>query len=298
MWLIFAIVGDFFMALANYSDESLTHSSTVKNSKNIHERIGGVLIMSLLLTIIGATVSFLLADTIVIAPKAILFSILSSVTVILMAVGYFYLFQLYSAHQIIPLFGLSSVWLLVIELVMGNIPDILSMLGVCVLIISSYLLSNGSLKWKSPTSLLKLMIVVSLFWGLTGLFWSEALNVSNKDFAVYFWHLLGCFLLTVPLVLISPYRIGFLDRLRNEKKRFIMHSIMNETLVQISFYFTMIAFSLASFASFVPAISGVNSVFLIILLYFFPIDKRNHISASELYAIMGIVLGIGLLELF
>ena len=73
MWILFAIAGDFFMALANYSDEYLTHSSTIKNSKNIHERIGGVLLMSVLLTIIGATISFLLADTIIIAPKLFYF---------------------------------------------------------------------------------------------------------------------------------------------------------------------------------------------------------------------------------
>jgi len=60
----------------------------------------------------------------------------------------------------------------------------------------------------------------------------------------------------------------------------------------------MIAFSLASFTSFVPAISGISSLFLISFFYFFPIDKRNHISASQLYAVMGIVFGIGLLELF
>ena len=119
MWLLFAVIGNFFMALVNYSDEYLTHSSTVKDSKNIHERIGGVLIMSLVLTIIGAIISFLLAETVAISPQAILFSILASIAVSLMAIGYFYLFQLYSAHQIVPLFGLSSIWLLGIEFVMG-----------------------------------------------------------------------------------------------------------------------------------------------------------------------------------
>jgi len=298
MWLLFAVIGNFFMALVNYSDEYLTHSSTVKDSKNIHERIGGVLIMSLVLTIIGAIISFLLAETVAISPQAILFSMLASIAVSLMAIGYFYLFQLYSAHQIVPLFGLSSIWLLGIEFVMGSVPDIFSIIGVSILIISSYLLDNGSLKWKAPTSLLRYMAIVSLFWALTGLFWAEALDISGNDFAVYFWHLSGCFFLIFPLILISPYRKGFLDRLKNEKKQFIMHSLINETCVQISFYFTMIAFSLAAFTSFIPAVSGINSIFLLGLFYFFPINKRNQISASQLYAILGIVLGIGFLELY
>ena len=253
------------MALVNYSDEYLTHSSTVKESKNIHERIGGVLLMSILLTIIGAAISFLLADNVLIDPKAILFAVLSSVTLTLMATGYFYLFQLYSAHQIVPLFGLSSIWLLGIEFIMGSTPDIVAIAGVLILIVSSYLLDNGSLKWKAPTQLLKFMVIVSLFWALTGLFWAEASDVSKNDFAVYFWHLIGCFLLIFPLFLINPYRRGFLRRLKNENKKFILHSVMNESCVQVSYYFTMIAFSLASFASFVPAVSGTNSLFLLLL---------------------------------
>ncbi len=286
------------MALVNYSDEYLTHSSTVKESKNIHERIGGVLLMSVILTLIGATVSFFLADTVMIETTAILFAFLASIAVTMMAAGYFYLFQLYSAHQVVPLFGLSSIWLLAIEFVAGSVPGILSILGIAVLIISSYLLDNGSLKWKTPTSLLRYMVIVSLFWALTGLFWSEALDISDNDFGVYFWHLLGCFILIFPLFLISPYRRGFLRRLKSEKRKFLVHSIMNETCVQISFYFTMIAFSLAAFASFVPAVSGFNSLFLLGLFYLFPLDKRNHITASQFYAIIGIVVGVGLLELY
>lgn len=298
MWLVFAVIGNFFMALVNYSDEYLTHSSTIKESKNIHERIGGVLLMSVLLTVIGAIISFILADTVAIDTKAILFAMLASVTITLMATGYFYLFQIYSAHQIVPLFGLSSIWLLGIEFFMGSVPDVIAIFAVVILIASSYLLDNGSFKWKSPTPLLKYMIIVSMFWALTGLFWAEASNISNNNFAIYFWHLVGCFLLVLPLLFISPYRRGLLKRLKNENKKFIFHSVMNESCVQISYYFTMIAFSLASFASFVPAVSGTNSLFLILLLYFFPIDKRNHISASQLYAIVGIIIGIGLLELY
>jgi drug/metabolite transporter (DMT)-like permease len=297
MWLIFAIIGNFFMALVNYSDEYLTHSSTIKEFPNIHERIGGVLIMSVLLTIIGASVSFVLADTIIIDLWAILFAFFASIFVTLMAVGYFYVFQLYSAHQVVPLFGLASIWLLLIEFAMGQIPDAIAILGVTFLIINAYLLDNGSLKWKAPTTLLKYMIIVSLFWALTGIFWSEALTISEQRFAVYFWHLLGCFSLTLPLFLISPYRRGFIARLKSEKKRFIYHSLLNETCAQISFYFTMIAFSLASFASFVTAVSGINSLFLLALFYFFPINRRNSISNTQLYAILGMVLGIGLLEL-
>lgn len=286
------------MALVNYSDEYLTHSSTVKKSRNIHERIGGVLLISVMLTIIGVIISFVLADTVVIERKAILFALLSSITIIMMSIGYFYLLQLYSAHQVVPLFGLSSIWLLVIEFMMGDVPDILSIAGIGILIVSSYILDNGSFKWKTPTSLLMYMVVVSLLWALTALFWSESLSISNNDFGVYFWHLLGCFVLIFPLFLVSPYRRGFLQRLKNEKKEFLIHSIINETCVQISFYFTMIAFSLAAFASFVTAASGFNNIFLLALLYLFPIDKRNHITASQFYAIVGIVVGVGLLEVF
>lgn len=297
MWLLFAIIGNFFMALVNYSDEYLTHSSTIKQSKNIHERIGGVLLMSVLLTLIGAFISFLLAEIIFIPTQAILFALCASITITFLAAGYFYLLQIYSAHQVVPLvFGLSSIWLLGIEFMMGSLPDALSIVGIFILIVSSYLLDNGTLKWKTPTSLFKYSVLVSLFWALTGLLWAESFKFSDNNFAVYFWHLLGCFMLIFPLFIISPYRRGFMHRVKNEKKAFMIHSVINETFVQISFYFTMIAFSLAAYTSFVTAVSGFNSIFLLVLLFFFPIDERNYISKAQFLAIIGIVLGVGFLE--
>ncbi len=298
MWLIFALISMFFMAFANYSDEYLTHSSASKESKNIHERIGGVLMMSVGLTLIGITACYFLSETIFIDSRAIYFSILASVPMLLCWTGYFYLFQKYSAHQVVPLFGLSSLWLLGIELSLGETITLISLCGVILLIICAYTLDNGSLKWKIPSSLFVSMLFISLSWALTGYLWRMAMEVQDASFAIYFWHLLAIFFMGFFLFLISPYRRGVIHRIKTEKMHFVGHCFFNETCVQISFYFSVLAFAAAPLATYVTASGGIQSIMLLALFYFFPLEERNKISWIQMLSIVGIGVGICLLEIF
>lgn len=298
MWLIFALISMVFITLVEYSDEYLTHSSTSKESKNIHERIGGVLMMSVGLTLIGIVVCFLSSETIFINTTAIYLALLSSIPMLICWIGYFYLFQKYSAHQVVPLFGLSSLWLLGIELSLGETIGIISLCGVVLLIISSYILDNGSLKWKSPSSLFVSMLFVSLSSALTGYLWRLAMDVQDASFAIYFWHLLGIFFMGFLLFLITPYRRGLIHRIKTEKTHFMGHCFFNETCVQISSYFSVLAFAAAPLATYVTASGGIQSIMLLALFYFFPLQQRNKISLIQMISIVGIGVGICLLEIF
>jgi hypothetical protein len=54
MWLIFTILYSFALALVNYLDEYLTANTKVPHTSSIHTKIGGLLIISTVLSSLGA----------------------------------------------------------------------------------------------------------------------------------------------------------------------------------------------------------------------------------------------------
>ncbi len=298
MWFIFALIHMFLMALVNYSDEYLTHSSTVKESKNIHERIGGVLTASVLLTIIGIVASSIFAGTIFINSEAIILCLISSVFMFSTWVGYFYLFQKYSAHKIVALFGLSTLWLLAFEIGLGETISIMALTGVLILVLSSYFIDIGHLKFTIPSSLLISMVGISFCWAMTALLWRYAIDIHDDSFAIYFWHLVGITAFLPIILCMKSYRKGFIDRVKNERSQFLGRSIFNESCSQLSFYFSVVAYALAPLATYVSALGGLQSLFLLLLFYIKPIGSRNSITMVQLGSIVGIAIGIGLLEIF
>jgi hypothetical protein len=298
MWLLYTLVGNLLMAFVNYSDEHLTHSSTTKLSHNIHERIGGVLIASVMLTTIGLTVTFIFADTVWINEAAIILALISSVPMLITWMGYFYLFQKYSAHQVVALFGLSAFWLLIIELGMGSSISFTALCGVLILVASSYFLDIGKIRFKLPSLLVVSMVFISLCWALTAILWREAMAIEHNSFAVYFWHLVGIIAFLPIFFLVEPYREGFIKRLKLEKKNFIGYSAFNEACSQLSFYCLVLAYAMAPLATFVSALAGLQSLFLLFLFYIRPIDTRNQITFVQLGSIIGIAVGIALLEIY
>jgi drug/metabolite transporter (DMT)-like permease len=296
MWLLYAIIHMFLMALVNYLDEWLTHSSSTQVSTGLHERIGGVLIMSTLMTSIGLAALYTFGGGIALSQYALLLSLASAIPYVLMWAGYFYLFQTYSAHQVVPLFGLSSIWLLAIELIAGASIGMMALAGIIILIVGAYLLDNGSLKWKTPSKLFFSMVFLSLCWALA-MFSVKLATENDNPIPVFFWQMVGILLLGIILfIAVKPYRDGFIGRIKKERSRFIGPSLMNESISQTSFLFATLAVTAAPLAVYFTASGGIQSIFLLALFYFFPLDKRNNINLSQTLGVVGIALGIALLE--
>jgi hypothetical protein len=297
MWLIYALCHMFLMALVNYLDEWLTHTSSTKLETGLHERIGGVLIMSTLLCSVGLVALYVFGGSMAMSRFGLTVALLSAIPYVGMMAGYFYLFQRYSAHQVVPLFGLSSIWLLGLELASGASITLMALAGIIVLIAGAYLLDNGSLKWKTPSQLFCAMALVSLCWALA-MFSVKIVTLNDGAVATYFWQMVGIFCIGVILmIVVKPYRDGFVGRIRQEGKRFVGPSLMNESLSQASFLFATLAVAAAPLAVYFTASSGIQSIFLLALFYFFPLDKRNTVSVTQTVGVVGIAVGIALLEL-
>lgn len=288
----------FFMALVNYSDEYLTHSNTAKTVTNPHEKIGGVFLMSTFTCLIGITALFFFIPDFNLNNLALMLTLFSSLFMVCAWAGYFYLFQMFSAHQVVPLFGLSSIWLLLMELSFGASISITGLLGVGVLIIGAYLLDNGSLKIKAPSKLLLYMLPVSLSWALT-MFLIRQASLSSDALVIYFWQLAGILAIGLTFFLVvTPYRRGFIKRVTTEKKKFIVPSLFNESFSQLAFMFSTLAVATAPLAVYVTASGGIQSIFLLLLFSLFPLNDRNHILSTQWAGIVFIGLGIALIELW
>lgn len=297
MWLLFTILHMFSMAAVNYFDEFLTHSTSTSSTASLHEKIGGVLLMSALLCPIALSFLAILAPTLSLTSYGLLLSILSGFTLICVWAIYFYLFQTFSAHQVVPLFGLSSVWLLGLEIISGAAISFIALGGIVILVLGAYLLDNGSLTWKIPSKLLFYMGFNSLLWATT-VFLVRQASLTNPSAAIYFWQTLTIFTLGLILFLaIKPYRHGFINRLKQERMAFIGPSILAKGTAQFSFYFGVLATATAPLAVYFTALSGLQSVFLLLLLMIFPLNQRNKTNKAQWFGIILIALGIALLEI-
>lgn len=298
MWFLYTVIGCFFMALVAYSDEYLTHSTTIKPHASLHERIGGVFIISTMLCVVGMGALWGIADTVMLPPMALNISLVSAVPMIITWVGYFYLLQLYSAHQVIPLFGLTSAWLLPMELFFGGAVTLLALLGIIILAVGAYLLDSGGLKLKLPSKLIYAMSFISFCWALT-IYLVRDLSTEHGVYAIYFWQLVGVFAIGVLLfAFVRPYREGFIRRVKTEKWHFILPSFMNEAFSQVAFLFTFLAIALAPLATYVTALAGLESLFLLVALRLFPLDDRNDITSAQWGGVGCLAAGVALLEVW
>jgi len=298
MWLLYSLLHMFFMALVNYIDEYLTHSSTSKSNVNIHERIGGVLIISTFMCVLGLAILYLLPLPLNIASASRNLALLSAIPMVIVWAGYFYMLQLFSTHHVVPLFGLSSIWLLGLELLGGATIMPRELLGIAILVCGAYILDRGSFKWGIPSRLLLLMLPISGAWAITVFIIKLATQDTTNEVAVYFWQLLGIlFIGFVLFTFYAPYRRGFMNRIQKEKSRFIVPSLINEGAAQISFLCGVLAIAAAPLATYFTAVGGLQSIFLIALFWLFPLDKRNKTTPTQWLGIAFIAAGIALLEI-
>jgi len=296
MWLLFTFAYAFFLALVNYIDEYLTAHHALPETTDVHTRIGGLVIMSTLMTAVGAIAVWFFADSILLSERAFVLSLAAGVPLALLWVGYFYLLTFYPVYQVIPLFQLSSVWLLVIELVTGGSITTVALLGVAMLIVGAYFLDAGTIRWQIPTALLLLMLPTSLLWSIN-LYMVKVASIDGTSvLAITFWQFIGVALFGVLMfVFVRQYRNGFLFRLKKQRKTFLGFSVLNEGAAEAGYFSGNMATALAPLATYFSALGGLQSVFLLVIFYFFP-QKPLSINQLQVMAICMIAVGIFLLE--
>lgn len=298
MWLILTVVHGFFSALVNYIDEYLTSKTTIQKEQSIHKKIGWVLLISSLFTIISVIVlSFFISDF-QMTDWWLWLSLFSSIPMVIMFACYFYLFQKFPAQQVVPLFWLSSIWLLLLELSTGDAIGILPLVWVLFLLYGSYVLDTNVFYWKLPTKLLLIMMPVSFLWSCS-LFLAEYVSKDNSILHFFFFQSVGIFIIGVMLfILVRSYREWLLERIRDQWKIFVWWSALNEFFAQISFFAAALAVSIAPLATYVSAVWSVAFIFLFIFLFLFPVTERNRIWINQCISIFIMIIWILLIEIF
>ncbi len=297
MWIVFVLLHTFFLALVNYIDEYLTANNKLKQQADIHTRIGGLLLVSTLLTFFGAVFVALIYRETHLATIPLILSIVSAIPMVLVWASYFYLLTMYPVYQVMPLFQLNSLWLLIIELISGVPLSIPGLIGIFALMIGAYVLDAGSLKWKIPTKLLLLMIPVTLFSSIY-LYLVRLASGKSSSIAVSLWQLIGVGSIGILLfVFVKKYREGFIFRIRNQGKNFLGFSLLNESLSQSGYVFLNVAVALAPLATYVAALSGLQSVFVLLFFVLFPQKQRSKITVLQIVSILLMAAGVFLIEL-
>lgn len=297
MWFVYVLGHVFLLSLVNYIDEYLTTNNKVPQTSNIHTRIGGLLLISTLLGVLGASIIWVIFQDVQIPQLPFTLAILSAIPMVIMFASYFYLLTLYPTYQVVPLFLISSIWLLVIELMFGGSLTAGGLAGIITLTIGAYLLDAGSFKWQIPTKLLLIAVPVTSAWAIA-LFMVRTASQVSPPALISFWQFVGSVIIGMLLFLfVKKYRDGLLFRIRQQGKNFLGFSFLNESLAQGSYVFGNFAVAAAPVATYVTAMSGVQSVFLLLLFLFFPLHKeRAQVTKLQMASVVLIAIGVFLIE--
>lgn len=296
MWFIYAIIHVFLMAVVNFTDEHLATNNILPKNSDIHTRVGSVLIASTLMCFVGATLLGVITRDTILGSIPMLIAIISAVTMVSYWASYFYFLQVYPVHQVVPLNQISSIWLLVIELYFGGSITITGLLGIILLMYGAYILDSGTFKWRIPTKLLLLAIPATSTWAIT-LFLVRKASEWGSPTAIYFWQLIATGTVGVALLtFVTEYREGFLFRIKHQGKKFLGLSLLNETFSETSYLFSSLAVAVAPVAAYVSAMSGVQGLFIILLMFLFPQGERTKVTKMQWIAAILITAGVFLIE--
>lgn len=296
MWLFYGLVHSFLIAFVNFTDEHLATNNKLPSNATVHTKVGSVLLISTLMSFVGACIVYLLSDSISLSPIAFKLAIFSGLPLVAMYASYFYLLQLYPVHQIAPLFQISSIWLLLIELIFGGSITLLGMFGILVLIYGAYVLDAGTFKWKIPTKLLRFAVPATSTWAIA-LFMVRIASENDSPVAIAFWQLITIGVIGILLFLfVEAYREGFMYRIKNQGKLFLGLSFANETFAEMGYLFSNLAVSIAPVAAYVSALSGVQSLFVLLLFLIFPQGKRANVTKMQWIAVILISVGVVMIE--
>lgn len=298
MYLLYIILYSFFEGLVNYFDEYLTLNNPSRTeSSSVYEETGGLIIISTLFTFIGTIgLGVYLGPEIFEINQGTYIALFSAIPMVMVWIGYFFMFTKYPAHHVVPLLGLASIYLVVMEWFLGASITLISIIGITILLSGSYLLDVGDLKTRISTGLLIRMIPLSLVWAIT-LFVVQLASEYNEASYVYFYQLIGIFILGVLLFsLIKPFRNGFLTRIREQRRQFLGMSVGVEITAQLGYLSLTFAAAAAPLVAYVAAVGGLKSIMLLGLLFLFPIHERHKVTKWQLLAIVLVVLGVFIIE--
>lgn len=297
MWLILATISVFMQSLVNYIDEYLTNNNKVPDKSDTFTKIGGLVLISTLMSFAGAGVMMLIPHDPTTTTKAIALALLSSLPMVAMYISYFWLLYTYPVHQVVPLFQLSSAWLLAFGLMSGETVSFSGIMGIAVLMYGAYILDTGTFKWQIPTKLLMFGIPATSTYALA-LFLAKVSSEEISPIAFSYYQMLGIGVIGVLLFLVvRRFREGFLLRIKRQGKTFLGLSLVNESLAEGSFLFGNMAVAVAPVAAYVSAMAGVQSVFVMLLFLFFPQGERTKTKPIQWLATILVAIGVFLLEL-
>lgn len=296
MWFIYAVASVFLMALVLYIDEHLATSNKLPPGGNIHTKVGSVLLISTLMSFVGAALIFFTTRDINLSFEPMVLSLLSSIPMVIMYGAYFYLLQLYPVSQVGPIFQLSSIWLIIFELMDGGSISLAGLIAMIVLMYGAYILDAGTFKWKVPTKLLLIGFPVTASAAIP-LYMARVAARYGSPTAFSFYQLIAIGILGIIIILLVPrYRQGFVYRIQHQGKKFLGLSLFNETFAQASFWLGNIAVALAPVGAYVSAMNGVQSLFVMFLLLLFPVGERSKTTKTQWIATVLISIGAILLE--
>ena len=297
MWLIYALIHVFLLAVVSYTDEHLAIHNKLPEKSDIHTKVGSVLIMSTLMCFVGAFILYLSTRDFSLNSFTAMITAFSAITMVTYWGTYFYLLQEFPANKVAPLYQLGSIWLLLIELIFGGNISLYGLLGILTLICGAYVLDIGTFKWQIPTKLLKTAFPATSMWAIT-LFLVRYASKSGSIIPIYFWQLIFTgFIGIILYVVVSKYREGFLYRIKNQGKMFLSLSAINETFSETSFFFSSLAVVIAPVAAYVSSMLGVQGVFLLVLMFLFPQGERSKVTKMQVVATVLIAIGVFLIEL-
>ena len=283
--------------LVNYIDEFLTNNNKLPENTNVHTKIGGLVLISTLMSFVGAGLMTLIPHDPAISTFAKVLAIGSAIPMVGMYISYFWLLITYPVHQVTPLFQISSVWLLTFELLSGGTISMTGLFGIFVLMYGAYILDAGTFKWKIPTKLLLICIPTTATWAIA-LYMARVATATVSPIVFSYYQMLGVGIIGVLLfIFIKKYREGSLFRIKNQGKVFLGLSLVNESLAEGSFLFGNMAVAITPVAAYVSAMSGVQSVFVMLLFFIFPQGKRTKATLIQWIAVFLIAIGVILLEL-
>lgn len=283
------------MALVLYTDEHLATNNKLPEKGDIHTKVGSVLLISTLMSFVGAATLMLIYRNISLSPYAMLLAILSAIPIVAMYASYFYLLQTYPVNQVGPLFQISSIWLLLFEIMFGGSISLIGLLGIGFLLYGAYILDTGTFKWRIPTKLLFLAIPATSTLAIS-LMMARLASRTDSVTAFTFWQMFAMGVVGIFLLFVKKFREGFIYRIKHQGKRFLGFSLFNETFAESSILFSNLAVGIAPVAAYVTALSGVESVFVLALFYFFPQGKRAKVTKMQWLAVALIAVGIFLVE--
>lgn len=296
MWFIYAIIHVFLMALVNFSDEHLATNNKLPPKADVHSKVGSVLLMSTLMSFVGAGLIALISGDIRISAEARNIALLTSIPMVSMYAAYFYMLQTYPVHQVAPLFQISSIWLLIFELMFGGTISAIGLAGMIILMYGAYVLDAGTFKWKIPTKLLAIAVPATSTWAIA-LYLVRIASEDASPVSITFWQLIAIGFIGILLFLfVKKYREAFLYRVKNQGKLFLGLSFANETFAEVGFVFGNLAVAIAPLAAYVSAMSGVQSLFVLVLFFLFPHGKRAEVTRMQWIAVLLILVGVVLIE--